>query len=384
MSTTPKLQPSIEMEQFHTWGSSDVDKEKWKQLISKARHGLNVANRNLCMKVEMAKEIRTSSSRDKLESAVEESNEQAAFLAAVTEMFEEVMMDDEEMKTEVETVSQGVASMTAKNKKDTAVAITALAAVTKTVESQEERVQRVERREDQRGGVGPGQDGQHHQDPPLAPKVTIAHDLKPEHYSNMMGFTELQDWVTRATVYAQASGISMQSNPVQLAYLQALISTDEWTQLKQTFEMNDINTDNLSFQAGLEAVRELWHRQNDLYSLRLRCLNNKFKGKSYNDLLTWWITWQKEARLCSLLTLSQEDFSALLLITNMPVAYRVELMTANTRPSLAQTVEFIDRKAQVEIICKNTDRIKSSKSKQPVNNVVEQEDKHQSTKAPKC
>ena len=124
MSTTPKIQPSIEMEQFHTWGSSDEEKEKRKQLISKARHGLNVANRNLCMKVEMAKEIKTSSSRDKLESAVEESNEQAAFLAAVTDMFEEVMMDDEEMKTEVETVSQGVASMTAKNKKDTVVAIT--------------------------------------------------------------------------------------------------------------------------------------------------------------------------------------------------------------------------------------------------------------------
>ena len=95
--------------------------------------------------------------------------------------------------------------------------------------------------------------------------------------------------------------------------------------------MNAVNTDNLSFQAGLEAVRELWHRQNDLYSLRLRCLNNKFKGKTYTDLLTWWYTWQKEARLCSLLTLSQEDFSALLLVTNMPVAYRTELMTATTR-----------------------------------------------------
>ena len=133
--------------------------------------------------------------------------------------------------------------------------------MTKTVKEQEERVQRVERREDLRGAAGgaagPGHDGQHHQDPPLAPKVNIAHDLKPENYSNMMGFTELEDWMTRAIVYAQASGISQQSNPVQLAYLQSLISSDEWTQLKQTFEMNAVNTDNLSFQAGLEAVREL-------------------------------------------------------------------------------------------------------------------------------
>ena len=101
---------------------------------------------------------------------MEEANEQAAFLAAVTELFEEVMIDEEEMKTEVETVSQGVESMTDKNKKDTVTAITTLAAVTKTVKEQEERVQRVERREDQRGGAGPGHDGQHHQDPPSHPK----------------------------------------------------------------------------------------------------------------------------------------------------------------------------------------------------------------------
>ena len=173
MSTTPELQPSTEME-FHKWGTSDEDKEKWKQLIAKARHGLNIANRDLCNKVEMAREIRTTSSRDKLELAVEKANEQAAFLAAVTELFEEVMIDEEEMKAEIETVSNGVGSMTDKNKKDTVTAITTLAAVTKTVKEQEERVQRVERREDQRGAAGgaagPGHDGQHHQDPPSHPK----------------------------------------------------------------------------------------------------------------------------------------------------------------------------------------------------------------------
>ena len=81
------------------WGSSEADKPKWKQLISRAKHQLNVANRNLVMKIQMAKEVKTSSNRDKLETALEDSNEQAAFLAAVTEMFEEVMMNEEEMKT---------------------------------------------------------------------------------------------------------------------------------------------------------------------------------------------------------------------------------------------------------------------------------------------
>ena len=44
-------------------------------------------------------------------------------------MFEDVMMNEEEMKTEVETVSQGVASMTAKNTGVAGVAITTLAVI---------------------------------------------------------------------------------------------------------------------------------------------------------------------------------------------------------------------------------------------------------------
>ena len=51
--------PAFHWDGVHTWGTSNEDKEKWKQLIAKARHGLNIANRDLCMKVEMAKEIRT-------------------------------------------------------------------------------------------------------------------------------------------------------------------------------------------------------------------------------------------------------------------------------------------------------------------------------------
>ena len=146
----------------------------------------------------------------------------------------------------METISQAVAQMTAKTRQDTALGITALAAITKFVSDSEDRTSRIERREEHRAGAAQ-HDGQHHGDPPI-PKVNIAHDLKPEMFTKNMGFIQLQDWVQRASVYAQASGISSQADPVQLAYLQALIASDEWILLRQHFDMNEIDVVNLSFQ----------------------------------------------------------------------------------------------------------------------------------------
>ena len=91
-------------------------------------------------------------------------------------------------------------------------------------------------------------------------------------------------------------------------------------------------------------------------------MTNKFQGKTYNNLLSWWYSWSKEARLCNLLSLSEDEFSCLHLILNMPLAYRTELMTTNTRPTFAQAIDFIDRHTQVKTICKNTDKVKMKKS----------------------
>ena len=63
----------LEME-FHTWGNSEIDKPKWKQLLTRAKHQLNVSNRNLVTKIQMAKEVKTSSIRDKLETAIKDTN----------------------------------------------------------------------------------------------------------------------------------------------------------------------------------------------------------------------------------------------------------------------------------------------------------------------
>ena len=61
-------------------------------------------------------------------------------------------------------------------------------------------------------------DGQHHSDPPLA-KLTIATDLKPEQLVDTISQLDLDDWMERAEVYAEASNIIRQSNAVQLGYL---------------------------------------------------------------------------------------------------------------------------------------------------------------------
>ena len=190
---------------FHTWGDSDSDKPKWRNLLTQAKHQLNVSNRNLITRIQFAQEVKTSSNRDKLESAIEETYDHNDFLAAATEMFEGVWQHEND-KAEVETISQSAASMTAKTRADTTIAIGVLAAVTKSVADSEDRALRLGRQEDQRGGAA--QYDEHHNDPQI-PKVDIAHDLKPEQFTKNMGFLQLLDWLQRASVYAQASAISL-------------------------------------------------------------------------------------------------------------------------------------------------------------------------------
>ena len=69
---------------------SDSDKPKWRNLLTRTKHQLNVSNRNLITRIQFAREVKTSSNRDKLESAIKETNDHNDFLAAATEMFEGV------------------------------------------------------------------------------------------------------------------------------------------------------------------------------------------------------------------------------------------------------------------------------------------------------
>ena len=71
-------------------GDSDSDKPKWRNLLTRTKHQLNVSNRNLITRIQFAREVKTSSNRDKLESAIKETNDHNDFLDAATEMFEGV------------------------------------------------------------------------------------------------------------------------------------------------------------------------------------------------------------------------------------------------------------------------------------------------------
>ena len=71
-------------------GDSDSDKPKWRNLLTRTKHQLNVSSWNLITRIQFALEVKTSSNRDMLESAIEETYDHNDFLAAATEMFEGV------------------------------------------------------------------------------------------------------------------------------------------------------------------------------------------------------------------------------------------------------------------------------------------------------
>merc|ERR1712032_155153 len=104
--------------------------------------------------------------------------------------------------------------------------------------------------------------------------------------------------------------------------------------------------------AGLDILKGVWQKTHDVYSMRLKCMANTFQGKTCSELQTWYYSWQKEARMCNLLNMSEEEYKVFTLLTNMPIQFKTLLMTSNTRPNLKETLEFVDRQMQVESICK--------------------------------
>ena len=67
-------------------------------------------------------------------------------------------------------------------------------------------------------------------------------------YDNDKSYLELDDWMERAQVYSTASNFPHQTPPVQLAYLQAIVSHDAWISVKQYMEIEGIEPDTIDFQ----------------------------------------------------------------------------------------------------------------------------------------
>ena len=189
--------------------------------------------------------------------------------------------------------------------------------------------------------------------------MTIALDIKPERYENDKESQEaLEEWIERAKVYSIASKINTEVPPVQFEYLRVLASEEAWTDVKQHIEVEKLNTSTIGFSEGLDIIKEIWHKTHDIYSLRMKCMSKQFKGNTYADLLRWYYDWSKEAKLCNLLNMTEDEHKCFVFLSNMPMQFKMTLLAQNTRPTLQQVTEFVERQSQVEQFCKNNEKAK--------------------------
>ena len=340
---------------YYLWKPEDED--KWNNLLSRIRAQLSINNKGLRTKVQFAREVSTPRNRDNLENVIEVTSKLSDLLSTVTGCLKDACSLDKDKDAWVEDEERISISLINAASKDIEVAMKCLKSVSEKVEDKESRSTRRERRRSQEDDLL-----EHHSDPPNT-KIAVAVDLKPEMYDNDKSYLELDDWMERAQVYSTASNFPHQTPPVQLAYLQAIVSHDAWISVKQYMEIEGIEPDTIDFQAGLDILKEVWQKTHDVYSMRLKCMANTFQGKTCSELQTWYYSWQKEARMCNLLNMSEEEYKVFTLLTNMPIQFKTLLMTSNTRPNLKETLEFVDRQMQVESICKNNDRARSRQKK---------------------
>ena len=355
MNTQNNNSNSIFEADYYLWKPEEED--KWNNLLSRIRAQLSITNKSLRTKVQFAREVPTPRNRDNLENVIEVTSKLSDLLSTVTGCLKDACSLDKDKDPWVEEEERISGGLINAANKDIEAAMKCLKSVSDRVEDKESRTTRRERRRSQEDDLL-----EHHSDPPNT-KIAVAVDLKPEMYDNDKSYLELDDWMERAQVYSTASNFPHQTPPVQLAYLQAIVSHDAWISVKQYMEIEAIEPDSVDFQAGLDILKEVWQKTHDVYSLRLKCMANTFKGKTCSELQTWYYSWQKEARMCNLLNMTEDEYKVFTLLTNMPLQFKTLLMTSNTRPNLKETLEFVDRQMQVESICKNNDRARSRQKK---------------------
>ena len=268
--------------------------------------------------------------------------------ATVTDTYINTLKEDSDPETltliEVEsTASKNFATTTE-------TAIKAATRVVKTVSDQlDERAAR-DHRVAHRAHSQEALNTEHHSDP--LNKVNVASDLKPEQLCDSISQLELDDWCERGEVYAEASNITSQSNSVQLGYLQALVKPDMWHMYREYCEANHILPTDKDFEKGIELLKETYYKKNDVFLLKLKTPADTFRGKSYAELQTWFFKYRQSARNCGLSTMSEEEQFNFKLLASMTEKMKSTLFVQNARPSLQETLDFIDNQVIVENMIK--------------------------------
>ena len=180
---------------------------------------------------------------------------------------------------------------------------------------------------------------------------------------------DLDDWCERAEAFAEASNIIRQSNSVQLGYLQAIVKPEMWTLYREYCETNFILQTDTDFEKGLELLRETYYKKNDVFVLKMKT-SADFRGKTYSELQTWFYKYRQSAKNCGLTTMTEDEQYNFKLLTSMTDKMKKDLFVQNSRPSLTETLAFIDNQVVVENMSKTP-----TKKADTVNNVIEDTDK---------
>ena len=339
MTTNNNGQKDYSAIEFWNWDKTDA---QWGPFLAELRTKISILQRQVQTKQAKAKEVVTSLNRDTLAANLTTLEDLTNLEATATDTLVNILSDDQDM------VEKAKAEETA-SKKFTETSDAIIKAATKTIKQVSDKIdeknERENRRDRRRFSQESIHDGQHHSDPP---KVFIANDLKPEQLSETVNQLELEDWIDRAECYAEASNITAQSHNVQYGYLQALVSPSMWIAFKEYCEAQLLIPADIDFEKGLDILKETYFKKNDMYTLKLQTSADTFKGKSYQELQSWFFKFRQKARNCGLSNMSEDEMLCFRLITAMSSTMQQTLFVQNPRPTLQETLDFVDNQVMVE------------------------------------
>ena len=327
--------------EYFKWKKDD---ENWPPYLAELRTAILMTQKQVNTRAARTKELMTSGQRDNLVALMTVLEdlcdlEATAIITYVTAL--KVSSDPETLQL-IE-VEEAASKEFATTTQTTIKAATKIAkSVTDKLDEKAAREHRVSHRALSQDTL----DGQHHSDPPS--KITIASDLKPEQLTDSISQLDLDDWCERAEAFAEASNIIRQSNSVQLGYLQAIVKPEMWTLYREYCETNFILQTDTDFEKGLELLRETYYKKNDVFVLKMKTSADVFRGKTYSELQTWFYKYRQSAKNCGLTTMTEDEQYNFKLLTSMTDKMKKDLFVQNSRPSLTETLAFIDNQVVVE------------------------------------
>ena len=365
MSTNNNGQVSLNAELFtrQYWKLSLFEKQEF---LAEIRTKTEMVHRLLENRVNMSRDNMSSVNRDKLEQLIEEMSQLKSLQDVVVTLWKEEAEKANPPQVEMTVIEEETNQSKIYLQNSEKILKVANTLCGKMNDKFEDVITRARRR-DRRDSQDSQDDGQHHSDRPDR-KVNLASDLRPETIELGAEVMEFESFKDKAMVYFEASNMKVTKPAVQLGYLSTLVHFQMWKCFKDLVDEEEENISQIDFVRGLELLTEVYYRNNDIFLLRLQCLSHKFRGKSAEELTSWYFDFRKRALNCGLFSLSEKEFLNLFLLREMPTEMQKELFLQSSKPVLEQTLLFLNNKSTVERLATNKHHL--SKPSKSVNNVT--------------